>query len=50
MDRKVKQEQKPYYRTKAEIVLLEDVQDFRQDGMTEEEIIKTFTATLWSLL
>ena len=41
---------KPYYYTKAEIILREDIQDFRQDGMTEDEILKAFIAAIWSLL
>jgi len=32
---------KPYYYTKAEIILLEDIQDFRSEGLSEDEIIKT---------
>lgn len=36
--------------TKAEIILREDIQDFRQEGMSEEQIIKAFTAALRSLL
>ncbi len=41
---------KKHHYTKAEIILREDIQDFRQEGMSEDEILKAFIAAIWSLL